>query len=240
MAGGRRCRTFLSALQGTYSPIDFNGASIRLCLCCGKKLLNTALWGSSAFVSEQLLAKPLVSKWKHTFSSHQGCRLYLDLASFPFCCCCHSDGFANLAPWLGGDFTNPSPAAEAGEGKSWPLSRSFPLQRDCSACSLTPASKRHWVSAQQLPCRRSVPPGSCCSCACSWQRKWHLFSVPAVSSTEVPKPKCLSSQSRSKEGFLMPDHGLACRGREGGDRLLQRWWAGRNEKRATNRERKNK
>lgn len=217
MARGRRCHAFLSTLQGAFSPIDFNGASVRLCLCCGKELLNTASWGSLVFVSEQLLAKPLVSKWKHTFSSRQGCKPYLDLASFlfTFCCCCDSDRFANLSPWLGADFTNPSSATEAGRG-GWPWSRLFPLQWDSSACSLTPANKQHSVSAQQLPCRRSVPSGSCCSSACSWQRKWHLFSVPAVSSAEVPKTKCLSSRSRSKEGFLMPDHGLACRGRERG------------------------
>lgn len=118
-------------------------------------------------------------------------------------------------------------------------SRSLPLWWDSTASSPTPVTEQRWVSAQQLPCRRSVPPGSCRSSACSWQRKWHLFSVPAVSSTEVPKPKCLSSRSRSEEGFLMPDHGLAFRGREG-DRLLQRWWAGRNGKGVTNRESKNK
>lgn len=82
MARGRRCHTFLEALGGTYSPIDFNGFSVRLCFCCGKELLNTALWGALFFVSEQLLAKPLVSKWKHTFSSHQDVKLYLNLASF--------------------------------------------------------------------------------------------------------------------------------------------------------------
>lgn len=121
-ADGRRerCHAFLSALQGNFSPIDFSGVSARSCLCCGKELLNTAWWGSLLFVSEQLLAKPLVTKWKHTFSSHQDWKPYLDLAffSFTFCCCCHSDRFANLAPWLGADFTNPSLATGAGEGGS--------------------------------------------------------------------------------------------------------------------------
>lgn len=96
------------------------------------------------------------------------------------------------------------------------LGRIILPQWDGSAYSLTPANRRHSVSAQQLPCRRSVPPGSCCSSAGSWQRKWHLFSVPAVSGAEVPKTKRLSSRSRSEEGLLMPDHGLACKGRERG------------------------
>lgn len=117
MAGGRRCHAFLSALQGTFSPIDFNGVSIKLCLCCGKELLNTASWGSSVFVSEQLLAKPLVGKWKHAFSSRQNCKPYLDSASFlffGFLLLLRLCRFANLAPWLGADFTNPSWATEGG------------------------------------------------------------------------------------------------------------------------------
>ena len=236
MAGGRRCHAFLSALQETFSPVAFSGVSVRLCFCCGKELLNTALWGSSVFVSEQLLAEPLVSKWKHTFSSHQDCTwIWLLSLSFAFCYCWDPDRFADPAPWLGADFTNPSSATEAG-GRGALASGQI-----ISPCSLAPAKKRHSAPARQLPCRRSVPSGSCCSSACSWQRKWHLFSVPAVSSAEVPKPRRLSSRSRSKEGFLMPDHGLACRGREGGgDCLLPRWWAGRNGKRLTNGERKNK
>jgi len=82
MVRERRCHTFLEALGGTFSPIDFNGFSVRLCFCCGKELINTALWGALVFVSEQLLAGPLVSKWKHTFSSHQDVKLYLNLAFF--------------------------------------------------------------------------------------------------------------------------------------------------------------
>lgn len=242
MAGGRRCRTFLSALQGNFSPTDFSGASARPCLCCGKELLNTASWGSLLFVSEQLLAQPLVTKWKHTFSSHQDCKPYLELAffffSFTFCCCCRTDRLANLAPWLGADFTNPGLATEAGEGGGvWPRGGLFPLSgmallaawlglmggSRCQPSSCHAGGLSLRAAAAHLPAAGSG------SDICFQSQLW------AARRCQSPNASVLDPGAR-KGFWCQTTAWLAREGR--GDHLFLRWWAGRNGKRMTNMERK--
>lgn len=221
---------------------DFSEASVRPRLCCGNELLNTASWGSLLFVSEQLLAKPLVTKWKHTFSSHTDGKPYLDLVifSFIFCCCCHSDRSANLAPWLGADFTNPSLATEAGEGGSgWPWGGSFPL----SGMALLTAwlqliggpecqpSSRHAGGLSLRAAAAHLPAAGSGSDIC--------FQSQLGAARRCQSPNASVLDPGARKGFWCQTTAWLAR-EGGGDHLSLRWWAGRNGKRMTKMERKNK
>lgn len=232
------------ALQGTFSPIwlqCFFTEAVSL-LWKGTAyhsimgFLSFCLWATNSWQSQWLLSGNTLFSVARTASC-----TCIGFFSFVFCCY-DADRFSNLAPRLSADppCYKPKFSYWSGEGRPDLGADYFSF----SGTSLLPASKCHSVCAQQLSRRRSVPSGGCCSPPCSWQRKWHLFSVPAVSSTEVPKPKCLSSWSRSEEGFLMPDHGLDCRQREsrivsfndGGLGGMEREWQ-RGRERTSNRSR---
>lgn len=187
-------------------------------------------WHNHWLLSENILF-PVSRTVSHTW-------IWLFFFSFTFCCCCRTDRLANLAPWLGADFTNPGLATEAGEGGGvWPRGGLFPLSgmallaawlglmggSRCQPSSCHAGGLSLRAAAAHLPAAGSG------SDICFQSQLW------AARRCQSPNASVLDPGAR-KGFWCQTTAWLAREGR--GDHLFLRWWAGRNGKRMTNMERK--
>lgn len=214
---------------GHVSAVERNCLAQHRGVPCFLSLSNS--WQKHWLLSENILF-PVTRTISHTW-------IWL-FFSFTSCCWCHSDRFANLAPWLGADFTNHSLATEAGEGGSglgadyspsvgWMALLTAWLQligsTECQPSSCHAGGLSLRAAAAHLPAAGSG------SDICFQSQLWAAWRC------QSPNASVLDPGAR-KGFWCQTTAWLARKGR--GDHLFQRWWAGRNGKTVANMERKNK